>query len=111
MFVIPAQAGIQELFMIQKQACIYIMANKKNGTIYIGVTSDLPNRVWQHKNNIIDGFTKKYSIHKLVYFEPYESMKSAIEREKQMKKWKRKWKLEMIEKQNPLWEDLYENII
>ena len=97
--------------MIQKQVYIYILANKRNGTIYIGVTSDLPNRIWQHKNNLIEGFTKKYNVHKLVYFEQHESMNLAIEREKQIKKWNRKWKLELIEKQNSNWEDLYENII
>ena len=97
--------------MTQKQAYIYIMTNKRNGTIYIGVTSDLPNRVWQHKNDSIKGFTKKYSLHTLVYFEQHDDIKSAIEREKQLKKWKRKWKLELIEKQNSNWNDLYENII
>ena len=96
--------------MIQKQAYIYIMANKRNGTIYVGVTSNLPARVWQHKNNIIEGFTKKYSTHILIYFEQHENMQSAIDREKQIKKWKRKWKLRLIEIENPDWKDLYVGI-
>ena len=97
--------------MIQKQAYVYIMANKRNGTIYIGVTSNLPTRVWQHKNNIMESFTKKYSTHNLVYFEQHQNMRSAIDREKQIKKWKRKWKLELIQEENPNWKDLYEDII
>ena len=87
------------------------MASKRNGTLYIGVTSDLPARVWQHKNNMIEGFTERYNVHTLVYFEQHTSMQSAIEREKQIKKWNRKWKLKLIEKLNPNWEDLYEIVI
>ena len=94
-----------------KNYCVYILANKKNGTLYVGVTSNLLKRVWEHKNNLADGFTKKYSVHKLVYFEQTENIISAMEREKQLKNWKRKWKLELIEKNNFDWKDLYEKIL
>jgi len=90
---------------------IYILASKRNGTIYIGVTSNLVKRVWEHKNNLIEGFTKKYFIHNLVYYETFEDIEEAIKREKQLKKWNRSWKLELIEKDNPEWKDLYEGII
>ena len=92
---------------IKNQYYIYILANKRNGTLYIGVTSNLVKRVYEHKNNIIDGFTKKYSIHKLVYYEITDDIESAIRREKQLKKWNRKWKLNLIENSNPKWIDLY----
>ena len=92
---------------IKNQYYIYILANKRNGTLYIGVTSNLVKRVYEHKNNIIDGFTKKYSIHKLVYYEITDDIESAIRREKQLKKWNRKWKINLIEKNNPEWIDLY----
>ncbi len=94
-----------------KYSYVYILANKQNGTVYIGVTSDIVKRVWEHKNNLVDGFTKKYDIHTLVYFETFEDIEEAIKREKQLKKWNRKWKLDLIEKGNPEWEDLYEQII
>ena len=94
-----------------KQAFVYIMANERNGTIYIGVTSDLLKRVLQHKQNLFKGFTKKYLIHQLVYYEVSDSINSAIVREKQLKKWKRLWKLKLIESINPEWEDLYERIL
>ena len=96
--------------MTQKQPTLYILASKRNGTLYIGVTSDLPTRVWQHKNNLVPGFTQKYRVHTLVYVEQHENMQSAIQREKQMKKWNRQWKLQLIEAQNPNWRDLYEDI-
>ena len=92
---------------MEKQPCVYILASKRNGTLYTGVTSDLPNRVWEHKNNSVDGFTKKYSVHTLVWYELHGTMNSAIEREKIIKKWRRAWKIEMIEKRNPEWCDLY----
>ena len=91
----------------KNQYYIYILANKRNGTLYIGVTSNLVKRVYEHKNNIVDGFTKKYSIHKLVYYEITDDIESAIRREKQLKKWNRKWKMNLIEKNNPEWKDLY----
>jgi len=77
---------------------------------YIGVTSDLAKRIWQHKNDVVDGFTKRYSVHQLVWYELHETMEAAIEREKALKNWKRVWKLELIENSNPSWQDLYETI-
>jgi putative endonuclease len=94
-----------------KQPAVYILAGKRNGTLYIGVSSDLQKRTWEHKNNAIEGFTRKYGVHQLVYYELHGDMVSAITREKQMKKWNRAWKLEVIEKQNPDWKDLWNDII
>jgi putative endonuclease len=93
-----------------KQPAVYILASTKNGTIYIGVTSDLVKRIWEHKNNLVDGFTKRYNIHRLVWYELHGSMDSAIEREKRLKEWKRAWKLKLIEGFNPGWQDLYDTI-
>ena len=93
-----------------KQPAVYILASKRNGTLYIGVTSDLQKRVWEHKNNTVEGFTKRYGVHNLVYYELHGDMLSAISREKQMK-WNRAWKLELIAKQNPDWKDLWDDII
>ena len=93
------------------QYYIYLLASRRNGTLYIGVTNNLVKRIWQHKNNIIEGFSKKYNIHKLVYYETTADVNSAITREKQMKKWNRQWKIELIEKHNPNWEDLYYGLI
>lgn len=94
-----------------KQPAVYIMASKRNGTLYVGVTSDLAVRVWQHRNNVVEGFTKKYGVHMLVYFELHDDMESAIVREKRLKKWNREWKLRLIEEMNPDWDDLYESIL
>jgi len=94
-----------------KQPVVYILASKRNGTLYIGVTSDLVKRAWEHRSGSTDGFTKKYNVHTLVYFELHEDMSSAILREKQMKKWRRAWKLELIEKSNPDWKDLWPDIL
>jgi putative endonuclease len=94
-----------------KQPAVYILASKRNGTLYIGVTGNLQQRAWEHKNDLVEGFTKKYGVHRLVYYELHEDMMSAIRREKQMKKWNRAWKLELVEMQNPEWEDLWEGII
>lgn len=94
-----------------KQYYVYILASDRNGTLYVGVTSDLVKRIWQHKNKVADGFTEKYGVAKLVYFEETSNVESAIAREKQLKNWQRKWKLELIEKFNPQWEDLYNKII
>ncbi len=91
--------------------CVYILASKKNGTLYIGVTSDLIKRVWEHKSDLVEGFTKEYGVHLLVYFEMLEDMTSAIQREKQLKKWNRGWKIQLIEKGNPEWRDLYDSLI
>jgi len=96
---------------MNKQPAVYILANKRNGTLYVGVTSDLVKRIWEHKNNIVEGFTKDYNVHKLVWYELHESMESAIIREKRLKDWKRAWKLELIEGKNPDWLDLYDTIV
>ncbi len=93
-----------------KQPAVYILASKPNGTLYIGVTSDLVKRVWEHKNDLVNGFTKEYGVHRLVYYELHDDMVSAITREKQLKKWNRAWKLELIEGENPRWNDLWEGI-
>jgi len=86
---------------------VYILASKRNETLYIGVTGNLIKRVYEHKKGIIESFTKKYTIHNLVYYEKYGDVRNAIKREKQIKKWNRKWKLNLIEKENPNWDDLY----
>ena len=90
---------------------VYIMASKRYGTLYIGITSDIVKRASEHKSGIADGFTKKYKIKMLVYYERHETAESAIVREKQMKEWKRSWKLELIEKSNPNWHDLYDHLL
>jgi len=90
---------------------VYILANKRNGTIYIGVTNDLRRRIYEHKSNLIEGFTKKYSVHDLVYFEQTTDVQSALQREKQIKIWKRKWKLDLIETANPEWKDIYDELL
>jgi len=95
---------------MQKNFTVYILASKRNGTLYIGVTSDLVKRVWEHKNHLVEGFTKKYGVDKLVYHETHETAESAIAREKKMKKWNRAWKIRLIEKDNPDWHDLYEEL-
>ena len=96
---------------MNKQACVYMLASKRNGTIYTGVTSSLVKRVWQHKNNVVEGFTKKYSVHLLVWYELHETMESAIHREKMIKNWKRDWKIKEIEKKNPQWQDLFSTLL
>jgi putative endonuclease len=95
---------------MEKSPCVYILASKKEGSLYIGVTSNLLQRVWQHKHKKIEGFSKKYNIDKLVYFELCDEMLGAISREKQLKKWKRDWKIRLIEKGNPSWIDLWDVI-
>jgi len=87
---------------------VYILTNKKDGVLYIGVTNDVKRRVWERKQKIVKGFTKKYNVDRLMYFEQTSDVYAAIEREKQMKKWKREWKVELIEKDNKAWSDLYE---
>ncbi|MBI2336894.1 MAG: GIY-YIG nuclease family protein [Deltaproteobacteria bacterium] len=94
-----------------KQYFVYIMASQRNGTLYIGVTSDIVKRVYEHKNNLIKGFTEKYKVHQLVYVEETNDVSAAITREKQLKKWKRNWKLRLIEELNPTWKDLYEELL
>ncbi len=94
-----------------KQPAVYILASRKNGTLYVGVTSDLVKRIWEHRNDVVEGFTNRYGVHQLVWYEIHESMDSAIQREKRLKEWKRKWKVQLIENRNPNWEDLYPRII
>ena len=94
-----------------KQPALYILASKRNGTLYIGVTSNLIQRIWQHRNNQTAGFSQRYHVHQLVYFEIHQDMAQAITREKQLKKWNRKWKLRLIQKNNPEWTDLWDQIV
>jgi len=94
-----------------KLPCVYILASRRNGTLYIGITSDLLKRVWEHKNDLVEGFTKKYGVHMLVWYESHETMESAIQREKSIKKWNREWKLALIEQSNPQWHDLFDNLV
>jgi len=91
--------------------CVYLLASQKNGTLYIGVTSDLVQRIWQHREGLAEGFTKKYNVKTLVWYEQHATMESAITREKALKKWNRAWKLDLIEKTNPQWRDLWSEII
>lgn len=92
---------------MSKQYYIYILAGKRNGTLYIGVTSNLIKRIYEHKNNLVEGFTRRYNVHNLVYYEVVGSIESAISREKRLKRWKRDWKIRLIEEGNPDWKDLY----
>ena len=94
-----------------KQPCVYMLSNQIRGTLYIGVTSNLIQRIWQHKQNLVDGFTKQHNLHQLVYYEFAGDMLSAIAREKQLKKWNRDWKIELIEEKNSDWRDLYLDLI
>ena len=94
-----------------KLPCVYILASKRNGTLYVGVTSNLPKRIWEHKNNLVAGFTQKYHVHQLVWYEIHDEMESAIMREKQLKRWNRAWKIDLIEKTNQDWTDRYESIL
>jgi len=96
---------------MDKQPAVYILASGYNGTLYIGVTSNLIQRIWQHKNDLVEGFTGKYGVHSLVYFELHGDMQTAIQREKQLKKWNRQWKIALIEKVNPMWRDLWEGLV
>jgi putative endonuclease len=92
------------------QPCVYMLTSHRNGTLYIGVTSDLIKRVWQHKQDVMVGFTNKYQVHQLVWYEVHATMESAIAREKALKKWNRIWKIRIIEQFNPEWQDLYEQL-
>jgi putative endonuclease len=100
----PDGWGMRKLFYV------YILASKRNGTLYVGVTSDLAKRVWEHKNKLVKGFTEKYGIDMLVYYEVHADAENAITREKQIKKWNRAWKLRLIEEENPQWKDLFDEI-
>ncbi len=106
----PALGGHPENFMKEKAFYVYIMAKARNSTFYVGMTSDLCKRIWQHKNEIADGFTKRYGIKTLVYFEKHDNAEGAIRREKRLKKWNRSWKMRLIEEFNPDWRDLYDDI-
>jgi putative endonuclease len=97
--------------VLMLQPCVYLLAGKRNGTLYVGVTSDFVKRVWEHKNDFVDGFTRQHGVHRLVGYEVHETMESAISREKALKAWKRARKVALIEKMNPGWDDLYEKLI
>ncbi|WP_437881240.1 GIY-YIG nuclease family protein [Pseudomonas sp. LRF_L74] len=94
-----------------KQSAVYILASQRNGTLYVGVTSNLSKRIWEHRNDCVEGFTQRYGVHRLVHYEMHESMLAAVAREKQLKKWRREWKLSLIEAGNPDWQDLWEEIV
>ena len=94
--------------MGMRQPCVYILCNRRNGTLYVGVTSNLAGRVWQHRNHVFEGFTKRYDVTCLVWYEPHPTMASAIRREKAIKEWKRVWKLRLVERSNPDWKDLWD---
>ena len=96
---------------VPKQACVYILASKPNGTLYTGVTSDLVKRIYQHKSHLTEGFTDRYDVDRLVWFEMHATMESAIQREKAIKKWRRAWKIKRIERSNPEWRDLYPDLL
>ena len=96
--------------MQERNPFVYILASQRNGTLYIGVTSDLMKRIWEHKNDVVEGFTKEYGVHRLVFFEQHATMEEAIAREKRLKEWKREWKLNLIEESNPEWNDLWGEI-
>jgi putative endonuclease len=95
---------------MEKQFVVYILASRRNGTLYVGVTSDLVKRSWEHRQGFVDGFTKDYGVAMLVWYEMHDTAESAITREKQLKKWNRAWKIELIEANNPDWKDLYKDV-
>ncbi|MFZ5867547.1 MAG: GIY-YIG nuclease family protein [Thermodesulfobacteriota bacterium] len=96
---------------VGKQFYVYILASQRNGTLYTGVTSNLVQRIWHHKENLLDGLTKKYGVKELVHFEVHDTAESAMTREKQIKRWRRAWKVRLIEQDNPEWKDLYDVIV
>jgi len=96
---------------MEQRPCVYLLASDRNGTLYTGVTSDIARRSWSHRTGAVEGFTKRYGIDRLVYIEFHATMIDAITREKQIKKWRRAWKLELIEQGNPQWRDLYEGLL
>jgi len=99
------------IIALMKQPCVYILASERNGTLYIGVSGDLARRMWEHRHAQVKGFTHKHGVHRLVYAESHGTMEAAIVREKQIKKWNRAWKIELIEKDNPQWLDLYDQLL
>ena len=94
-----------------KQPAVYLLASRYRGTLYVGVTSDLVQRIWQHRQGLVEGFTQRHGVHMLVWFEQHATMLDAIAREKRIKEWKRAWKLELIETNNPRWRDLYDDLL
>ena len=94
-----------------KRPCVYILTNRRHGTLYVGVTSDPVRRIWEHRTDVVDGFTRRYGLHRLVYVEFHETMERAIVREKQLKQWLRAWKIQLIESVNPEWHDLYPTLV
>ncbi len=90
---------------------IYILTNRPNGTLYVGVTSDLPRRIWEHREGVVDGFTNRHALKRLVYFERHDDIRDAIQREKLMKHWSRSWKVQLILRSNPDWSDLYDQLV
>jgi putative endonuclease len=96
--------------VIEKRPCVYILASQRNGTLYVGATSDLARRVYEHKEGALEGFTKDYGVHNLVFYEFHETMSDALTREKRIKKWRRQWKISLIEQNNPQWRDLYQDL-
>jgi putative endonuclease len=95
---------------MEKRFFVYMLASRPRGTLYIGVTSNLPKRVWEHREKLVRGFTRRYGVDRLVWYEPHDSAEGAITREKQMKEWQRDWKINLIEHDNPHWEDLFEGL-
>ena len=96
--------------MAEKRPCVYILASRRNGTLYVGVTADLTRRIWEHRTGAVSSFTRHYAVHTLVFAEFHETLESAIQREKRIKKWRREWKLELIERANPQWHDIYNEL-
>jgi putative endonuclease len=107
----PSFPRKRESIFVSKLFCVYILTNKPRGTLYTAVTSNLPQRVAQHRDKLVEGFTAKYSLDRLVWFEAHENAESAITREKQIKKWNRLWKIELVERSNPDWDDVYDEIL
>ena len=97
--------------MRERLPCVYVLASSQRGTLYVGVTSNLPKRVFQHRNDLVDGFSRRYRVHDLVWYELHETMESAIQREKALKAWRRAWKIRLIEESNPEWRDLYTSLV
>ena len=116
-FWVPACAGMTESrytgkeAAMERQPCVYLLASKRNGTLYTGVTSNLVKRVWEHRQHAVAGFTRRYGVSSLVWYEVHETMESAIRREKAIKNWRRAWKINAIESINPQWRDLYDDLL
>jgi putative endonuclease len=104
----PRRSGVSR--NPERQPCVYLLASRRNGTLYVGVTSNLAQRVWQHQNDLVEGFTKRYGVHMLVWYQVHATMESAITRERAIKEWRRAWKIALIEKSNPQWRDLSEEL-